>query len=88
LSVASTAWTSFDSVGIQASPCSASIAPVTTSLTFGCASAAEVSMFTMRACAIGERRMARCSIPGSCTSSTYWPMPRMNRASSLRRSEP
>ena len=32
----------------------------------------------------GERRTAPCSIPGSCTSSTKRPWPRMKRASSLR----
>ncbi len=46
------------------------MAPVMTALTFGCASAADVSIETMRACAYGLRRMAPCSIPGSWTSST------------------
>ena len=36
----------------------------------------------------GLRRIAPCSIPGSAMSSTNVPMPRMNRASSLRRTGP
>ena len=39
-------------------------------VTFGCASAADVSIETMRAWASGLRRIAPCSIPGSLTSST------------------
>ena len=54
MSVASTACTSLDRVGIQARPFSASIAPVTTSLTFGQGLAALVSMLTIRAWAIGR----------------------------------
>ena len=45
-------------------------APVMTALTFGWASAADVSIETIRAWANGLRRMAPCSMPGSCTSST------------------
>src|SRR5262245_13080508 len=41
----------------------------------------------MRACANGLRTMAPNSMPGSLMSSTYWPWPRMNLASSLRSSE-
>jgi hypothetical protein len=51
LSVASTAWVSLDSVGIHARPRVSSTAPVMTACTLGWASAAEVSMDTMRACA-------------------------------------
>ena len=61
-------------VGIQASPRASSIAPVTTARTFGWASAAEgVDPDTIRACATGERRMARWSIPVSCRSSVNCP---------------
>src|SRR5262249_39860268 len=84
LSVASTAWVSADRVGIQARFSPARVSPVITARTLGCASAALVSMETIRACACGLRSTAPCSIPGSCTSSTYRPRPRMNRASSLR----
>jgi hypothetical protein len=70
LSVASTACTSREMVGIQASPRSASIWPVITALTLGCASAASVSMAVILACARGLRSTAPCSIPGSATSST------------------
>ena len=59
-----------------------------TATTLGWASAALVSMLTMRAWATGERRMARCSIPGSWMSSQYLPMPRMKRGSSLRSMRP
>ena len=45
-------------------------------------------MLTIRACATGDRRIARCSIPLSWMSSTYLPMPRMNRGSSLRSIRP
>src|SRR5215217_1750663 len=55
-----------------------------TARTFGCASAADVSIDTMRACASGLRSTAPCSIPGRLTSSTYVPWPRMKRGSSLR----
>jgi hypothetical protein len=41
-----------------------------TAFTPGSASAAEVSMDTMRACANGLRRTAPCSMPGRLTSST------------------
>jgi hypothetical protein len=42
---------------------------VMTAATFGCASAFEVSIDTMRACAYGLRRIAPCTMPGSRTSS-------------------
>ncbi len=64
LSVASTACTSLDRVGIQARPFSASMAPVTTSFTFGCACATVVSMLTIRACAIGARRIGQVQHAG------------------------
>jgi hypothetical protein len=70
LSVASTACVSADSVGIHARFSPARVAPVMTAFTFGCASAARVSMETMRACASGLRRTAPCSMPGRFTSST------------------
>ena len=41
-----------------------------TACTFGCWSAAETSIETISACGSGERRIAPCSSPGSCTSST------------------
>jgi hypothetical protein len=41
-----------------------------TALTLGWASAAEVSIEMMRACASGLRRIAPWSMPGSSTSST------------------
>jgi hypothetical protein len=68
--VASTACTSFDNVGIQARFSPASVWPVMTARTFGCASAALVSIDTIRACANGLRSTAPCSMPGSRTSST------------------
>ena len=40
-----------------------------TALTLGCASAAEVSIEVMRACATGLRRIAACSMPGMERSS-------------------
>jgi hypothetical protein len=49
LSVASTACVSPDSVGIHARPSVASTSPVITAWTLGWASAADVSMDTMRA---------------------------------------
>jgi hypothetical protein len=70
LSVASTACESDDIVGIHAMPRASRSAPVITAWTFGCCSAAEVSIETMRACATGLRRTAPCSIPGNWTSST------------------
>ena len=42
-------------------------------------------MFVIRACASGLRRIAPCSMPGSWMSSVKVPLPRMNRASSRRR---
>jgi hypothetical protein len=88
LSVASTACTSRDRVGIQASFRAASVSPVMTAFTLGCASAAAASTDRIRACASGLRRIAPCSMPGSCTSSTKVPRPRMKRASSFRRTDP
>ena len=41
-----------------------SVSPVMTALTLGCASAAEVSIETILACASGLRRIAPCSMPG------------------------
>src|SRR6266571_7442677 len=58
--------------------------PVTTATTPGSALAADASMPLMVACAYGLRKIAMWSIPGSFTSSTYLPFPRMKRASSLR----
>ena len=69
LSVASTAWVSLDRVGIQARPSPSSVAPVMTARTFGWASAADVSIDTMRAWANGLRRIAPNNIPGSWRSS-------------------
>ena len=89
LSVASTAWTSFESVGIHARPCSASMAPVTTSLTFGCASAAEVSM--RHDPGVRDRRAQDGEVehPGQLHVVAELPhATRMNRGSSLRSSEP
>ena len=57
---------------------------MTTAATFGCASARDVSIETMRACAYGLRRIAPCTMPGRRMSSRYVPLPRMKRASSLR----
>src|SRR4051812_23302916 len=88
LSVASTAWRSADIVGIHAIPRPSRSRPVMTAWTFGRASAAEVSMETIRAWASGLRRIAPCSVPGRRMSSTYVPWPRMKRASSLRRRRP
>ena len=88
LSVASTACTSRDRVGIQASPRSASVWPVITAPTLGWASAAEASTERILACASGLRRIAPYSMPGSWMSSTNVPWPRMKRASSLRRTGP
>ena len=88
LSVASTACTSPEIVGIQARPRSARSAPVNTAMTFGWAVAAVASTETILACASGLRSTAPCSIPGREMSSTKVPWPRMNRASSLRGSGP
>ena len=70
LSVARTACTSWDRVGIQASLSAARVSPVITASTLGCASAAVASTETILACASGLRRIAPCSIPGSAMSST------------------
>ena len=70
LSVASTAWVSYDSVGIQARLRVAIISPVSTSRTPGMSQALLVSIDRMRACASGLRRISMCSMPGSTMSST------------------
>ena len=62
--MASTACTSADSVGIQARLSPSSICPVITARTFGWASAADVSIETMRAWAYGLPRIAPWSMPG------------------------
>src|SRR5262245_43523176 len=88
LSVARTACSSLARVGIQARFRSASMAPVTTSRTFGWACAAVTSTLRIRPCAIGDRRIARCSVPGNWRSSMKSPLPRRNRGSSLRSIRP
>jgi hypothetical protein len=75
-------------VGIQAMPRSARSAPVKAATTAGWALAAEASTEMILACASGLRKIAPCSMPGSAMSSTNVPWPRMNRASSLRGSDP
>src|SRR6266571_4516024 len=72
------------SVGIQWRLSGTRSLPVMTATTPGMARAFDVSMFLMRACASGLRAMSMYSMPGSFTSSTYLPFPRMKRASSLR----
>ena len=52
----------------------------------GLASAAETSTRVIRACAIGLRRIAMCSRPGSAMLSVQLVRPVTSRASSLRRS--
>jgi hypothetical protein len=69
LSPASTAWVSYEIVGIHASPSVSRSLAVTTAATLGCASALEVSIETMRAWAYGLRRIAPWTIPGSRMSS-------------------
>src|SRR5689334_21339845 len=59
-----------------------------TAATFGCASAFDVSIETILACAYGLRSSAPYTIPGSLMSSRYVPSPRMKRASSLRLRRP
>jgi hypothetical protein len=44
---------------------SARSAPVNAAITPGSSRAGDTSMLAMRACAIGERSTAKCSIPGS-----------------------
>ena len=61
------------------------VPPVNTATTPGCERAAEASMRVMRACAIGLRRIAMCSMPGSTMLSVQLVRPVMSRASSLRR---
>src|SRR3990167_8602483 len=72
------------SVGIHSSFSGTRSFPVMTASTPFTASALLVSMPLMWACAYGLRTMSRWSMPGSFTSSTYLPRPRMKRASSLR----
>src|SRR6266536_1783420 len=84
LSVTSTACVSYDIVGIHARLCWAIRSPVTTATTPGRASACEASNDRIRAWAIGLRRIAMCSIPGSRMSSMKVPLPRIRRSSSLR----
>ena len=90
LSVASTAWTSPERVGIQARPRSASIAPVTTALDLRVRLGGEgVDADTIRAWATGERRIARWSMPGQLeVVAVKRPLPRTNRRSSLRSIRP
>ncbi len=59
-------------------------AAVKTACTPGSASAAEVSMETMRARGCGLRTKQACSMPGRVTSSTKVPAPVSSRASSTR----
>ncbi len=70
LSVASTAWVSYDRVGIHARLRAASVSPVNTRRTPGMAQALDVSIERIRACATGERRISMWSIPGRVMSST------------------
>ena len=56
-------------MGIQASPSVSRSLAVITAATFGCASAADVSIELIFACANGERRIAACTIPGRRMSS-------------------
>ena len=88
LSVARTACTSADRVGIHARLRPARVLPVMTASTLGWASAATVSTERILACASGLRSIAPWSIPGRVTSSTNVPLPRMNLASSLRGTGP
>src|SRR5215469_6128123 len=55
-----------------------------TASTPGTLRARSVLIAVIFAWANGLRTMSRYTIPGSCTSSTYDPLPRMKRASSLR----
>ena len=70
LSVASTAWVSYDSVGIHARLRAAIISPVITMRTPGIAYAALVSIEVIFACAKGLRRISMYNMPGRTTSST------------------
>ena len=69
LSVASTACRSADIVAIHAIPRASRSRPVMTAWTRGSASAAEVSIETIRAWASGLRRIAPWSIPCRAMSS-------------------
>ncbi len=70
LSVASTAWVSYDNVGIQARLRAAIVSPVRTRRTPGIAQAFDASIDLIRAWARGLRRISMCSIPGRTMSST------------------
>src|SRR5689334_3754642 len=72
------------SVGIQCRLYFSRSLPVMTASTPGMASALAVSILTILACACGLRTMSSHSMPASCTSSTYVPLPRRKRGSSLR----
>ena len=61
---------------------------MSTATTIGWARAAVASTETILACASGLRKIAPCSMPGSAMSSMKVPCPLMNRASSLRGSDP
>src|SRR5258705_5450563 len=58
--------------------------PMSNASTPLCASARVAWMRRMRACGNGQRRMARCSVRVSSTSSRKRPLPRRSRSSSLR----
>ncbi len=67
-------------------PCSpARSRPLNAATTPGLLRAAEVSTRVTRACAIGLRRNATYSMPGSWMLSVHWVRPVTSRASSLRR---
>ena len=70
LSVASTAWVSYDRVGIQARLRLAIISPVSTSRTPGIFQARLTSIERILAWASGLRRISMCNMPGRTMSST------------------
>ena len=74
----------FGASGNGLTPSATRSAPVSTATTPGRASAAAVSMETMRAWACGERRMHRCTWPGMMTSSLKRPAPASRPRSSIR----
>ena len=63
---------------------SARSAPLNAATTPGRSSAADTSTRVIRACAIGLRRIAMCSMPGSVMLSVHVVRPVISRASSLR----
>jgi hypothetical protein len=71
--------------GNELAPSAARSAPVITASTPGAASAADVSMPRISACACGERSTTPWAWPGTSTSSRNRPRPVTNRASSVRR---